>query len=440
MTPRPKVHVITLGCAKNLVDSESLLGQIRSNTIEIVPDVEDADVAIINTCGFIQASKAESINTILETAQLKSNGSLKKLFVMGCLSQRYAAELASELPEVDAFFGVNDQRRILTELDGNLKYDLLGERVLTTPRHYAYLKISEGCNHPCSFCAIPLIRGKYVSRPMDQILTEARGLAQRGVKELILIAQDTTYYGVDHTRKRELPTLLLRLAEIEGIEWIRLMYAYPAMFPYEVLDAMVDNPKICRYIDMPVQHCSDDILESMRRGITRRETEELVDRMRQRVPEIAIRTTLIVGYPGETEKHFQELLEFVDKMRFDRLGVFTYSQEDKTAAEVLGDPFSVEEKERRRSIVMELQKSISLEKNESLIGKSLRILVDRKEADIMVGRTERDAPDVDNEVFVEASHGVEPGNFYLAKVVDAVEYDLFVTVVDGPNELISGTR
>ncbi len=430
MIPRPKVHVVTLGCAKNLVDSESLLGQFRSNSLEIVPDVEDADVAIINTCGFIEASKAESIRAILETAQLKSNGSLKKIFVMGCLSQRYADELATELPEVDAFFGVNDQQKLLAEFDGDLKYNLLGERVLTTPRHYAYVKISEGCNHPCSFCAIPLIRGKHVSKPMNQILAEAKGLARLGVKELILIAQDTTYYGVDRTRKRELPTLLRSLAEIEGIEWIRLMYAYPAMFPYEVLDAIVDNPRICRYIDMPVQHCSDEILESMRRGITRQGTEELIDRIRQRVPEIALRTTLIVGYPGETEKHFQELLGFVDRLKFDRLGVFTYSQEDRTTAEVLGDTVSAEEKEKRRSAIMELQKSISHEKNESLIGKTLRILVDRKEGDVLVGRTEQDAPEVDNEVFIEAGGSCEPGNFCFGEVVDAVEYDLFAKVVN----------
>jgi ribosomal protein S12 methylthiotransferase len=435
MIPKPKVHVITLGCAKNLVDSESLLGQFRSNALEIVPNVVDADVAVINTCGFIEASKAESINAILETAQLKSSGSLKKIFVMGCLSQRYAAELADGLPEVDRFFGVNEQEKLLAELDGGLEYNLFGERILVTPAHYAYLKISEGCNHPCSFCAIPLMRGKYVSRPMDQILAEARGLARRGVKELILIAQDTTYYGVDRTRRRELPTLLERLAEIEGIEWIRLMYAYPVMFPRELLDVMVDNPKICRYIDMPVQHCSDKILASMRRGITRRETEELVDRIRQRVPEIALRSTLIVGYPNEGEEHFQELLEFVDKMKFDRLGVFTYSQEDRTAAEVLGDPLSAKEKERRRSMVMELQKSISYEKNWSLVGTTLRILVDRREGGVLVGRTERDAPEVDNEVFIEAKGEIHPGNFCVGKVVDAVEYDLFVSVENASDRL-----
>lgn len=428
MIPKPKVHVITLGCAKNLVDSESLLGQFRSNALEIVRNVVDADVAVINTCGFIEASKAESINAILETAHLKSSGLLKKIFVMGCLSQRYATELADELPEVDRFFGVNDQEKLLAELDEGLKYNLLGKRVLVTPTHYAYLKISEGCNHPCSFCAIPLMRGKYESRPMDQILAEARGLARRGVKELILIAQDTTYYGVDRARRRELPTLLQRLAEIEGIEWIRLMYAYPAMFPYELLDVMVHNPKICRYLDMPVQHCSDKILASMRRGITRRETEELVDRIRQRVPEIALRSTLIVGYPNEGEEDFQELLEFVDKMKFDRLGVFTYSQEDGTAAEVLGDPLSAKEKERRRSMVMELQKSISYEKNWSFVGTTLRILVDRKEGGVLVGRTERDAPEVDDEVFIEAKGEIGPGNFCVGKVVDAVEYDLFVSV------------
>jgi ribosomal protein S12 methylthiotransferase len=439
MEQKPKVHVITLGCAKNLVDSESLLGQFRSNGVEIVRNVEDADVAIINTCGFIEASKAESIDTILETTQLKLNGSLKRVFVMGCLSQRYPSELASELPEVDRFFGVNDQERLLSELHGNLKYNLLGERLLTTPTHYAYLKISEGCNHPCSFCAIPIMRGKYVSRPMDHILAEARGLAGRGVKELILIAQDTTYYGVDRSKKRELPALLQRLAETNGIEWIRLMYAYPAMFPIELLDVIVDNPKICRYIDMPIQHCADEVLRSMRRGTTRQDIENLIDRMRQRIPEIALRTTLIVGYPNEKEEHFEELLDFVERMRFDRLGVFAYSQEDRTTADVLGDPIPAEEKERRRSAVMELQKAISQEKNESQVGDIVRVLVDRKEGDIFVGRTQRDAPEVDNEVFIEAKKSLVPGNFYLGKVVDAVEYDLFVSVTNSSNNGNSGT-
>jgi ribosomal protein S12 methylthiotransferase len=437
MKQKPKVHVITLGCAKNLVDSESLLGQFRSNGLEIVRNVEDADVAVINTCGFIEASKAESINTILETTQLKSTGSLKKVFVMGCLSHRYPSELASELPEVDRFFGVNDQERLLSELHSDLKYNLLGERVLTTPSHYAYLKISEGCNHPCSFCAIPMMRGKHVSRPMDHILAEARGLADRGVKELILIAQDTTYYGVDRSRKRELPALLRNLAEIDGIEWLRLMYAYPAMFPIELLDVIVDNPKICRYIDMPVQHCADEVLQSMRRGTTRQDIENLIDRIRQRIPEIALRTTLIVGYPNEKGEHFEELLEFVERMRFDRLGVFTYSQEDRTTADVLGDPIPAEEKERRRSAVMELQKGLSREKNESLVGKKVRILVDREEGDIFAGRTERDAPEVDNEVFIEANEPLIPGNFYLGKVVDAVEYDLFVSVTNASDKLNS---
>jgi ribosomal protein S12 methylthiotransferase len=440
MIPKPRVHLVTLGCSKNVVDSESLLGQFQSNAVEIVQNVKEADVAVINTCGFIEASKAESINAIVEATQLKSNGSLKKIFVTGCLSQRYSDELANGFPEVDGFFGVNDHERLLAALDGGLKYDLLGERVLTTPGHYAYIKISEGCNHPCSFCAIPLIRGKYVSRPMDQILAEARGLARRGVKELILVAQDTTNYGVDHARKRDLPTLLQRLAEIEEIEWIRLMYAYPSTFLYEVLDVMIDNPKICRYIDMPLQHCSDEILESMHRGITRRETEELVDRIRQRVPEIALRTALIVGYPSEREEHFQELVEFVDKMKFDRLGVFTYSQEDRTTAEALGDPVSAKEKERRRSTIMELQRAISYEQNQSLVGKTVRVLVDRKEGDVFVGRTERDAPEVDDEVFIEAKERINPGNFYVGKVVDAVEYDLFVSVGKTPGGPKSGAR
>ncbi len=434
MPQKPKVHIITLGCAKNLVDSEGLLGQLRSNDLEFVSRVEDADVAIINTCGFIEASKAESIDTILETAQLKSAGSLKRVFVMGCLSQRYRTELEEELPEVDQFFGVNEHEKILAELGSDLKYNLLGERVLTTPRHYAYLKISEGCNHPCSFCAIPLMRGKHVSRPVEEILREAKGLAALGVKELVLIAQDLTYYGIDLSRKRELPRLLEKLAEVDGIDWIRLMCVYPANFPFEILDVMVDNPSICRYIDIPIQHCSDDVLKSMRRGMTRRTTEDLIDRIRKKVPEIALRTTLIVGYPTETEEHFQELLGFVEKIRFDRIGVFTYSQEEDTTAEPLGDPVTVEEKERRRAAIMEVQREISQEKNEALVGRTLEVLIDRKEGDIFVGRTERDAPEVDNEVFIQGSQNITPGNFYPSRIVDAVEYDLFAEVAGSTQE------
>ncbi len=428
MQQKPRVHLITLGCAKNLVDSEVLLGQIRSNNLEVVSRAEDADVAIINTCGFIDAAKAESIDTILETAELKVTGSLKKLFVMGCLSQRYSTDLARELPEVDRFFGVNEYQKILSELGNDLKYNLLGERVLTTPSHYAYLKISEGCNHPCSFCAIPIMRGKHVSRPADEIIAEAKGLAARGVKELVLIAQDLTYYGTDLTRKRELPVLLRDLTQVEGLIWIRLMYVYPANFSYEVLNVIVDNPRICRYIDMPIQHCSDEVLKSMRRGMTCRTTEELVDRIRQKVPDIALRTTLIVGYPIESEANFEELLRFVERIKFDRLGVFTYSQEENTTAEPLGDPIPFEEKERRKRAVMELQREISRKKNESLVGRVLPVLIDRREEGICVGRTERDAPEIDNEVFVESSEVLQVGKFYQARVVDAVEYDLFAVL------------
>lgn len=428
MPRKPRVHLITLGCPKNTVDSEALLGQFRANDLEIVPHLKDAEVAIINTCGFIDAAKAESIDTILETAQQKSSGSLKKVFVMGCLAQRYERELRMELPEVDQFFGVNDHQRILAELGDDLKYYLLGERMLTTPSHYAYLKISEGCNHPCSFCAIPLMRGKHVSRPIEELIAEARNLASRGVKELILIAQDLGYYGIDLSRKRQLPDLLEKLAAIHGIEWIRLMYLYPVNFPFEILDVMVDNSKICRYIDLPVQHCSDRVLKSMRRGMTRQTTEELIRRIREKIPGIALRTTLIVGYPEETEEDFQELLEFVERVRFDRLGVFTYSQEENTPADRLGDPIPDVEKERRKRLVMELQREISRQKNESLLGLEIPVLIDRKEGRVFIGRTERDAPEIDNEVVIETEKDLNVGNFYHAKIVAALEYDLFASV------------
>jgi len=428
MKRRPKIHVLTLGCPKNEVDSEVLLGQLRASNFEVVLAPEEAEVAIINTCGFIEPAKLESINAILETARLKSSGHLKRLFVMGCLAQRYRAEMESDLPEVDRIFGVNEHDKILSELGSSLKYDLLGERVLTTPSHYAYLKISEGCNHPCSFCAIPLMRGKHVSRPMEEIVREAKALAGRGVKELILIAQDLAYYGIDRSRKRELRALLEKLAAVDGVEWIRLMYVYPANFPFEILDLMVDNPRICRYIDLPLQHCSDRVLASMRRGMTRRTTEGLIDEIRERVPDVALRTTLIVGYPEETEKEFQELLDFVEKTRFDRLGVFTYSQEENTAAEPLGDPISHAEKERRREVIMELQKEISAEKNESLVGERIRVLLDRREGEVFYGRTEWDAPEIDNEVILPETDSLKVGNFYEARIVDAVEYDLFASV------------
>ncbi len=428
MNRRPKIQVLTLGCPKNEVDSEVLLGQLRASNFEVVPAPEEAEVAIINTCGFIEPAKLESIDTILETARLKSSGHLKRLFVIGCLAQRYRAEMESELPEVDRFFGVNEHDEILAELGSSLKYDLLGERLLTTPSHYAYLKISEGCNHPCSFCAIPLMRGKHVSRPMDEIIREAKALAGRGVKELILIAQDLAYYGIDRSRKRELRALLEKLAAVDGVEWIRLMYVYPANFPSEILDLMVDNPRICRYIDLPVQHCSDRVLASMRRGMTRRTTEGLINEIRERIPDIALRTTLIVGYPEETEKEFQELLDFVEKTQFNRLGVFTYSQEENTIAEPLGDPISRAEKERRKEVIMELQKEISAEKNESLVGERVRVLLDRREGEVFYGRTEWDAPEIDNEVILPDTDRLKVGNFYEARIVDAIEYDLFASV------------
>ncbi len=429
-----KVNVVTLGCAKNVVDSEVLLARLRRNGLLTTDSPEDADVIIINTCGFVEAAKQESIDTILQIARLKEEGRSKRLYVAGCLSQRYPTELREALPEVDKFFGVMEFDRMLAELTSpgdraETRYDL-NERVLTTPSHYTYLKISEGCDNPCSFCAIPLIRGRHVSKPLNAVLEEAQALAEKGVKELILIGQDTTYYGLDLYGDRRLPVLLEGLCELDGIEWIRLMYTYPAKFPMEILDLMLDNEKICRYIDLPLQHISDVVLRSMRRGVTQRETEALLRRIRQRVTDIAFRTTLIVGYPNETEREFRELLDFVREASFARLGVFTYSLEEGTVAESFGDPVPSQVKEERKAQVMELQKQISLEQNEELIGRRVKLLVDRTEGGFLVGRTERDAPEVDNEVFVENDRDdgedvLKIGSFYDVKIVDAVEYDLF---------------
>ncbi len=425
----PKISVITLGCAKNVVDSEVLLGQLKLANATVVDDVRHADVAVINTCGFIDAAKQESIDAIIEAVELKNKGRLKKVVVMGCLSERYSKELAIEIPDVDAYVGSNKITEVLVELGVDFKRELLGERSLTTPSHFAYLKISEGCDHPCSFCAIPLMRGLHRSKPLEEVLSEARSLAARGVKELIVIAQDSTYYGIDLYGKRRLPELLGELSSVDGIEWIRLMYAYPSKFPLEVLDAMQENPKICRYLDMPVQHASDDVLKSMRRGITNRATRELIATIKTRIPDVAMRTTLIVGYPNETDKDFNLLYDFVKDMQFHRLGVFTYSQEDGTTAHILGDPVPADAKEERKKAIMELQMEISEKRNKSLMGKKLRILVDRTEDGYAVGRTEWDAPEIDQEVFVRNNGKSIVGNFSDVRIVDAVEYDLYAEAV-----------
>ena len=421
---RPRVHVITMGCAKNTVDSEKLLAQLRLNRIPIAPSIDQADVAVINTCGFIDAAKGESIDMIIAKHRRKGEGLLRKLLAMGCLAERYRVDLEKEIPEVDRFFGTDQLADVIEELGGHLKKELLGERLLTTPSHTAYLKISEGCDHPCSFCAIPIIRGTHRSRPVQEILDEARALAEGGVKELIVIGQDTTYYGMDRWGVRRLGVLLDRLASVKGIEWVRLMYAYPAQFPLDVLDVMAAHDTICPYIDIPVQHASDAVLKSMRRGMSARSLRDLIAKIRKRVPGVALRTTLIVGYPDEGKKEFEELLSFVRETRFDRLGVFTYSREEGTPAHPLGDPVPVEEKERRRATIMEIQRGISEEKNAALVGTTARVLLDREEGEMFFGRTAMDAPEIDNEVILPAHPRLSPGTFYDVEIVEAYEYDL----------------
>ncbi len=416
-----------MGCAKNVVDSEKLMAQLQLSDVEITPTIEDADIAVINTCGFIEAAKRESIEMILAQVKRKSGGKLKKVYAMGCLTERYSKELTQEIPEVDAFFESNQISAVLEAVGANLKEELLGERTLTTPNHVAYLKISEGCDNPCSFCAIPIMRGKHFSRSLDAIVKEARGLAAKGVKELVVIGQDTTYYGLDIGGERRLPQLLQSVADLEGIEWVRLMYAYPAKFPLEVLDVIASHPNICKYIDMPVQHMADPVLKSMRRGISRRATVELIGKIRERVPGIALRTTLIVGYPTEGEKEFRELLDFVNEIRFDRLGVFTYSLEDGTTAFPLGDPIPAEEKTRRLNAIMEAQQKIAEENNQNLIGTTRRVIIDRVEGDQYIGRTRADAPEIDNEVYVTSAVHLRPGQFCDVEIIDATEYDLYGT-------------
>jgi ribosomal protein S12 methylthiotransferase len=425
------VNIITLGCSKNLVDSEVLMGQLQAGKIDVVHESDDpSDVVVINTCGFINDAKEESIETILRYAEAKKEGIVGKVFVMGCLSQRYRKELEAELLEVDGFYGVNDLPAILKDLGVDYKKELLGERLLTTPKHYAYLKISEGCNKKCSFCAIPLIRGKHVSKPIEELVHEAAHLSRQGVKELILIAQDLTYYGYDLYRERKLGTLLEELSKIDGIEWIRLHYAYPSDFPAELADVMANNPKVCNYLDIPLQHISDEVLRSMNRGLTSEKTYKLLDNVRQKNPGIAIRTTLIVGYPHETEEHFNELKAFVREQRFDRLGVFTYSPEEQTAAFYHHDVVPEEVKKARMEEIMAIQQEISFEKNQEKVGKSFKVLVDRKEGDLFIGRTEYDSPEVDNEILITSSTPLQNGNYYQVRITKADFFDLYGTVIN----------
>ena len=436
---RSSCAVVTLGCEKNTVDSEVIMGMLSRRGMRLEEDAERAETVIINTCGFIDVAKKESIGAILEAIELKKTGQIKNLYVAGCLSERYRSELEAEMPEVDRFFGTQDFERILDEvgLKGdtveNLKYDLLGERVLTTPRHFAYMKISEGCDNPCSFCAIPLMRGGHRSRSIEELEFEAMMLASNGVKEIVLIAQDSTYYGLDLHGERTLGKLLTRLARVRGIEWVRLMYAYPAKFPMDILDVIAGEEKIAKYLDIPVQHASTNVLKSMRRGITRRATEDLIGTIRDRVPGITLRTTLITGFPTEGDAEFRELEEFVETMQFDRLGVFTYSLEEGTTAYPLEDPIPQEEKVRRKARLYELQGEISLDKNLAKVGSVQRVLVERVEQDgdesFYYGRTEADAPEVDNEVCVTADGELQMGEFVRATVTGATEHELEAAVL-----------
>lgn len=422
---RNKVSVITLGCSKNTVDSERLMKQLQVNKFDLIKNPNDAETLIINTCGFIEAAKNESIETILNAVALKKSGQVNKIVVAGCLSERYKKDLMKEIPEVDAFFGTEKYEEIINEIGGKLKYELLGERLLTTPNHTAYLKISEGCDHPCSFCAIPLMRGLHKSKPMNELLTEAEYLSSKGVKELIIIGQDTTDYGRDIYGRRNLAELLAKLSEINGIEWIRLMYAYPSHFPEDVIDVIANNEKICKYIDVPLQHISDDVLKSMRRGITKRKIKMLIENLRAQIPEIVIRTTFIVGYPAEKEKDFEELCEFVHETKFDKLGVFTYSKEESTSSFILGDPISEAEKKRRLEVLMEIQKEISAEKNNKLLRTRLKVLVEERENGFYVGRSYRDAPEIDGDVLIPAESSIRIGNFYDVEFYDYDDYDVF---------------
>ena len=420
-----KINVVTLGCSKNVYDSEVLMGQLKANDKEVVHE-EEGNIVVINTCGFIANAKEESVNTILEYVQKKEDGVVDKVFVTGCLSERYKPDLQKEIHNVDEYFGTSELPGLLKALGADYKHELIGERLTTTPKNYAYLKIAEGCDRPCSFCAIPLMRGKHKSTPIEDLVTEAEKLASKGVKELILIAQDLTYYGLDLYKKRNLAELLEALVKVEGIEWIRLHYAFPAGFPMDVLDVMNREPKVCNYLDIPLQHISDSILKSMRRGTTEAKTTKLLKEFRAAVPEMTIRTTLIVGYPGETEEDFEILKNWVVAMRFERLGCFTYSHEENTHAYSLVDDVPEETKQERANIIMEIQSQISWELNQKKVGEVFRCIIDRKEGNYFIGRTEFDSPDVDNEVLIDATkHYVKQGEFVNIKITEAADFDLY---------------
>lgn len=428
-----KVNVVTLGCSKNLFDSEVMMAQLKANKFEVEHESmdDDAEIVIINTCGFIDNAKQESIDTILRYAEAKKDGMVDKLYVTGCLSERYKDELEAEIKEVDSFFGTRDLPRLLKTLKADYKHELIGERLLTTPSHFAYFKIAEGCDRPCSFCAIPLMRGKHVSTPIEDLVKQAEGLAAKGVKELMLIAQDLTYYGLDIYKKRALADLLGALSDVEGIEWIRLHYAYPSGFPMDVLDVMKERDNICNYLDIPLQHGSTKVLKDMRRGTTREKTEELIEKIRETVPGIAIRTTLIAGYPGETEEDFQEMYDWVQRSKFDRLGIFTYSHEENTHAYNFEDDVPDEVKKERADKIMELQSGISYDLNQEKVGNTYKVLFDRVEGDYFIGRTEFDSPEVDNEVLVRKDSAyVRIGDFANVKITKADHYDLYGEVVE----------
>jgi ribosomal protein S12 methylthiotransferase len=425
---KDKVNIVTLGCSKNTVDSEVLLSQLRANDVEAhhQREKDDCNIIIVNTCGFIDNAKKESIDTILNYADAKASGEIDKLYVTGCLSHRYMDELQLEIPEVDAWFGTLDLPKMLQKFNADYKHELIGERSISTPSHYAYLKISEGCNRTCSFCAIPLMRGNHVSKSIEDVIKEAKYLASIGVKEIMLIAQELTYYGLDIYKKRALADLLYELNKVDGIEWIRLHYAYPSKFPMEIIDAIKNCERVCNYLDMPLQHASDNMLKAMNRQITRAETTQLIEDIRTQIPDIGLRTTMLVGFPGETEQDIEELIEFIKIMRFERLGVFTYSHEEGTSGYLLADTVSDEEKAERASRIMEVQQQISWEKNQEKVGKIYKVIIDSKEGGNFIGRTEFDSPEVDNEVLIDASqHYLRIGDFANIKITRAEEFDLF---------------
>ena len=430
---QPRVNVITLGCSKNTYDSEVLMGQLKGNQINVVHeanDIRENDIVIINTCGFIDNAKQESIDTILQYSDLKAEGKIGKVVVTGCLSERYKPELEAEIKNVDSWFGTNDLQNLLSSIGADYKHELLGERLLTTPSHFAYFKIAEGCNRPCSFCAIPLMRGKHLSKPIEDLVKEAKTLAKNGTKELILIAQDLTYYGLDLYNERKLADLMRHLSDVDGIEWIRLQYAYPTGFPMDILDVMNERSNICNYLDMPLQHITDSMLKSMRRGTTKQKTIDLVNQIRDKVPNIAMRTTLICGYPGETQHDFEEMKNWVKETKFDRLGCFTYSHEEKTHAYDLIDDVPQEVKEQRVEDIMEIQQGISFDLNQQKVGQTYKVLIDKKEGEYFVGRTEFDSPEVDNEVLIEAKDNyATPGSFVNATINRAEDFDLYGTIV-----------